>query len=203
MPIIYSRVISEPGTEPISLTEAKSHLRVDHSNEDDLIDILRQAAREMVENHTNRSLITQTREITIDYFPLHLTNGWGCVPLTHGPVSSVTSVEYYDGDDVEQTLNSSLYWVDTNSGIPKIVVKNSWPSTYDKPNAITITYVAGYGAASDVPSPLRQAMLLILGHLYENRQQVIVSGSPTAALEIPFGASALMSTYVLEQSVVY
>ena len=199
MPIIYSNVTSAPAVEPVTLVEAKLHLRVDHTTDDDLIDILRKAAREIVELHTNRSLITQTRVIKLDNFPYFDT-----IKLTYGPVSSLTSITYDDSDDVNQTLSSGDYWTDFTSGIARVVVKNSWPTTYDKPNAVQITYVAGYGAAgSNIPQALKQAMLLILGHLYENRQQVIVSGSPTGALEIPFGASVLMNTYVLEQSVVY
>lgn len=201
MPIIYSKVSVEPAAEPITTTEAKLHLRVDHTNDDTLIAILIKAARETVENHTNRSLITQTRVIKLDNFP------WGdTLRLTHGPVTSLTSIKY-DSDSDENsdtTLSSSLYWTDLDSDIARVVIKDSWPSTYDKPNAVRITYDAGYGSAgSNIPQPLKQAMLLILAHLYENRQQVIVSGSPTGALEIPFGASVLMSPYVLEQSVIY
>jgi uncharacterized phiE125 gp8 family phage protein len=199
MPIIYSKVTVDPAVEPVTLVEAKSHLRVDHTDEDDLISILIQVAREMVEKHTNRSLITQTRVIKLDGFP------WGdTLRLTDGPVSSITSIYYDDDADANTLLASSLYWTDLDSNIPRVRVKSSFPSTYDKPNAVQITYVAGYGAdGSYVPQPLKQAMLLILGHLYENRQQVIVSGSTSGALEIPFGANALMSPYILEQSVVY
>lgn len=199
MPIIYSKVTSEPASEPISSSEAKLHLRVDHSSDDTLIGVLIKAAREIVESHTNRSLITQTRVIKLDNFPCFDT-----IRLTHGPVQSVTSIAYSDEDDASQTLSSSLYWTDLDSNIPRIVVKNSWPGTYDKPNAVTITYVSGYGDDStDVPAPLRQAMLLILSHLYENRSNVIVSGTAIGAIEIPFGAMVLMNPYVLEQSVVY
>lgn len=198
MPIVYSNVTDGPDVEPISQDEAKLHLRVDHSADDDLIDILIQAARETVEAHTNRSLITQTRVIKLDNFP------FGVLKLTHGPVQSLTSIDYTDSDEANQTLDSDEYWKDLDSNIPRIKAKTSWPATFDKPNAVTITYVAGYGdAGTDVPAKLRQAMLLIIGHLYENRQQVIVSGTAVGAIEIPFGASVLMSPYVLEQSVVY
>lgn len=199
MPIVYSKVTSEPAVEPISPTEAKLHLRVDHSADDSLIGILIQTAREIVEAHTNRSLITQTRVIKLDNFPC-----LGTIRLTHGPVQSLTSITYYDQDDVSRTLASSDYWEDFDSNISRVVVKTSWPATEDKPNAVTITYVAGYGDDSDsVPAAIKQAMLLILAHLYENRQQVIVSGTAIGALEIPFGSTVLLSPYVLEQSVVY
>ena len=199
MPIIYSNVTSEPAVEPISLVEAKLDLKVDHTDENDLIDILRQVSREMVEQRTGRSLITQTRVIKLDYFP------GSTITLTHGPVQSVTHIKYYavDGDPLI-TVDASDYWVDIASGIARIIVKDSWPSTEDMPGAVIITYVAGYGnAGSDVPAPLREACFMILGHLYENRQSVVMSGSPTAVVEVPMGAEYLMSNYIVEQDVVY
>lgn len=199
MPIIYSNVTSEPAVEPISLVEAKLDLKVDHTDENDLIDILRQVAREMVEQRTGRSLITQSRTIKMDYFPRS-----GVIVLPHGPLQSVTSIKYYDADEVLQTMSASLYWVDTSSGLPRIVIKDSWPSTYDMPNAVIIVYVCGYGTAgSDVPAPLRKACFMILAHLYENRQAVVMSGSPTAIVEVPMGAEYLMSNYILEQDITY
>lgn len=199
MPIIYSNVTTEPAAEAVTLTEAKAFLKIDTSDENDLITILSQAAREMVEIRIGRSLITQTRTIKMDYFPKTDT-----ILLPNGPVQSVTSVKYYDEDEALQTLSASDYWVDITSGISRIVVKDSWPSIYDMPNAVVIVYVCGYGASSTyVPKPLKQAIYLIMAHLYENRQNVIVSGSSTGVLEIPMGAEYLMSNYILEQDVTY
>lgn len=192
MRIKYSKVTSAPATEPIALQDAKIHLKVDGSEEDDLITIFIQSAREMVEQFTNRSLITQTRTLKLDYFPCNES-----ITLTNGPVSAITSIHYYDEDETSTPLPSDDYWTDLSSDIPRITIKESWPSTKDMPNAVTIVYVCGYGSASNVPAPLRSALLLILGHLYENRQQVI-SGQ---AMEIPFGAQALMSSYVIDQYV--
>ena len=194
MPIIYSKVTSAPSVEPVTSTEAKLHLRVDHTTDDTLIAILIQAARETVEQHTNRSLITQTRTIKMDRFPFSDT-----ISLPNAPLSSVTSVKYYDTSEVQQTLSNTLYWVDSTSNIPRIIIKDSWPSIYDMPNAVEIVYITGYGAAgSNVPQPLKQAMLLIIGHLYENREQV-----GDIKHELPFGADLLIAPYVLEQSMVY
>lgn len=199
MPILYSKVTTEPSSEPIAVSEAKQHLHVDHTEEDQLIRLLIQAARETVEQHTNRSLITQSRTIKLDYFPRWITpEGWGQITLPYAPVSSVTSISYYDENEDSQTLDPSLYWVDLHSNIPRIIVKNSWPSTYTMPNAITIVYVAGYGSELSVPRPLMSAMYLILGHLYENREQV-----GDIRHELPFGAERLMAPYVLEHPVKY
>lgn len=198
MPIIYSKVSSEPAAEPVTLAEAKIHLRVDNDDENSLITILIQAARELVEQRTGRSLINQTRVIKMDWFPDSDT-----IYLTNGPVSSVTTVKYYI-DEVLTTLDSAEYWTDFSSDIARIVVVDSWPTTDDRPNSVEITYVSGYGATSStVPKPLKQAIYLILGHLYENRQQVIVGTGGISVAEIPYGAEMLMSSYVLEQSVYY
>jgi len=199
MPIIYSNVTTEPSNEAVLLAEAKSFLKIDSDDENDLITILSQAAREMVEIRTGRSLITQTRTIKMDYFPQSDT-----ILLPNGPVVSVSSVKYYDEDEVLQTMSAADYWVDITSGISRIVAKDSWPSVYDMPNAVVIVYVCGYGASSsNVPKPLKQAIYLIMAHLYENRQNVIVSGSSTGVLEIPMGAEYLMSNYIIEQVVTY
>ena len=199
MPIIYSNVTTEPSNEAVLLAEAKSFLKIDSDDENDLITILSQAAREMVEMRTGRSLITQTRTIKMDYFPMTDT-----ILLPNGPVASVSSVKYYDEDEVLQTMSATDYWVDITSGISRIVVKDNWPSTEDMPNAVVIVYVCGYGASSSyVPKPLKQAIYLIMAHLYENRQNVIVSGSSTGVLEIPMGAEYLMSNYIIEQVVTY
>lgn len=174
-------------------------LKIDSTDEDNLLTILIKASRETVEMRTGRSLITQTRVMKMDYFPCT-----DIIRIPNGPVQSITHVKYYDQDEVLQTLDSGDYWVDTDSDIARVIVKDSWPSTEDMPNAVIITYVCGYGAAgSNVPAPLRKAMLFILGHMYENRQNVIVSGSSTGVLEIPMGAEYLMSNYILEQEVYY
>lgn len=199
MPIIYSKVTSDPAAEPVLLAEAKLHLRVENDEENALISILSQAAREMIEQRLGRSLITQTRTIKMDYFPLCSDT----ILLPYGPVQSVTSVKHYI-DDVEETISNTLYTVDTNSDIARLVIDDSWPSVDDGINMVTIVYVCGYGASSSyVPKPIKQAIYMLIAHLYENRQAVIVSGSPTAVIEMPMGVEYLISPYILEQSVMY
>lgn len=194
--IAYSKVTTDPGSEPLVLADVKTRLRIDNDTENTDLTFMIQAAREVVEQRTNRSLITQSRTMKMDYFPCSDT-----IRLLNGPIQSVTSVKYYNDSEVLTTMSSSDYWVDLNGD--RLVIKNSWPSTYEMPNAVEILYVAGYGAASDVPAPLKNAMYMIIAHMYENRQAVVMSGSPTAVIEVPMGAEYLMSSYVLEQSVVY
>ena len=202
--IAYSKVIYAATADPISLQEAKTHLRVDHDDEDALINILKQAATEMAELHTGRSFCTQTRVMKFDNFPS------GDICIQNGPLISISGTDtasspntlgitYYDDDEVLQTLSASEYWVDSSSNIARIIFKDSWPSTYDMPNAVIVTYTAGYGDPITVPGAIRQAILLILGHLYENRESVSVE----QMYEMPFGSKALLGQYVVEQSVIY
>jgi uncharacterized phiE125 gp8 family phage protein len=197
----YSKVIDGPAAEIMSLSEAKLHLKVDGTDEDALITLLIQASREMVEEFCNRSLITQQREIRLDYFP----NCPG-IELTYGvvqggadgddPVEGEVEITYSDENDDPQTFSTDDYWLDSTSDIARIVTKDSWPQTYYKPNAVSIKYWAGYGDTSvDVPGALIAAAKLILAHLYENRQEVSVGSLE----QIPFGAYTLMNPYRIFQ----
>lgn len=187
--IMYSRVTEEPSVEPIDRDAiADLQLKVDYSIDDALIDIKITAARQHVERVTGLSLITQTREIKLDYFPLEIT-------LSNGPVQADSVViTYFDGDDVEQTLDSDEYWIDTHSRIARIVPKNTWPTTKCRPGAVTVEYYAGFGdVGSDVPAPLREACLSVLGWMYTNRDQPVPD-------DFIF---PLVSNYVVVQDVSY
>lgn len=194
-----SVVVTPPSVEPIDRDDiANLNLKLDgDTTEDDLLDIWIQAAREGIEERTGRSLITQSRQIKLDYFPR-----CNFIELLYGPVQSGSVVvKYFDESEVEQTLSSSDYWVDYGD-ITRIVIKNSWPSTKsERPGSVSIDYDAGYGdAASDVPSRLRSACLMRLGHLYENRQSVVLG---TSASEVPLGEDDLIQPYILTQDVNY
>lgn len=193
MNIKYSIVTVPPVLEPIEInSQAKVDLKINVSDtdEDGILDLLIVAAREIIEERTGRSFITQTRVIKLDYFP-------GEIELSHGPVqSSGIIVTYQDAADATQTVSSSDYWVDTHSPIARIIPKNSWPSTLDRPNAITIQYVAGYGSnAVDVPYTLRKAIMFMVAHMYEHKSTV----SPVQMYEIPENVNELISTFVITQ----
>ena len=115
--------------------------------------------------------------------------------LPRPPIQSVTSIEYIDSSGATVTLDSEEYRVDTNSEPARITEAwgKSWPAVRDVINSVIITSDAGYGDnASDVPDDLRHAIKLMLGHLYENREQVTVEGVPR---DIPRGLQALISPY--------
>ncbi len=162
-----TQVVIQPATEPVSLAEAKAHLRVTSSDEDALISALIVAAREAAEHETGRSLITQTREKTLDVFP-------EAIRLDYPPVQSITSIKFLDENGDEQTLSASSYKLDNASdSCPawiKIATGRAWPSTYPEINAVRVRYVAGWASAAEVPQSIKQWMLLNIGHWYENRE---------------------------------
>lgn len=183
-----------PASEPITTAEAKSHLRVDISDDDTLIDSLVTAARVHVENITRRQLITATWVESFDCFP---DNRYCPIYLSKPPLASVSSIEYVDTDGNTTTWSSSNYRVDTASQPGRITpaYNEDWPTDVrDVTNAVSITYVAGYGSATDVPGPIRSAILLLVAHWYENREAVVIGAT---VKELPIAVDHLLSDYLM------
>ena len=166
-----------PTVEPITATEAKLHCRVDISTDDSLIAALIVAARQYCEYYTGRAFVTRTLRADICYF-------YDQTRLPHKPIQSISSVKYYNtaSPSVLTTLDSGVYAL-----VRDMVVRNdgqTWPSVYPRLDAIEITYVAGYESTSSpldyaaaVPDAIKQAMYLVIGDLYENREgQVLYPG---------------------------
>jgi uncharacterized phiE125 gp8 family phage protein len=138
--------VTAPALEPVTLAETKTHLRVDDFSEDELIDSLRVAAREFVENFTSRKLITQTWDLKLDAFPVRVPR----VAVCAGDVGHVDHL--LDTAGVSQTWSSANYTVDAPSGpfaMPGRITPAYgvvWPSTQNVINAVTVRFVVGYGA---------------------------------------------------------
>lgn len=187
-------LVTAPVVEPVTLSEAKTHLRVDVTDDDALITALITTAREHIERHCRPrvAMITQTWRYIADDWPAGDT-----LELRPYPVQSVTSISYTDADGATATYAASNYLVDTASkpGRLRLKTASTWPSvTLQELNGLTVEFVAGYGDNSlAVPQPLRQAILLLLGHWYENRELSITTGAVPA--ELPFAVSALMGPW--------
>jgi len=174
-------VTAPPQLEPISLSEARLHLRIDSDNtaDDALIAVLITAAREQAEHETGRRLITQTREMTLDAFPcsgeairLHTD----CVKA-----QSIESITYLDTSSVWQTMSADDYGIDPHS-LPGYVFEAedaNWPlDVSDSANAVRVKVVCGYGdAATDVPDAVRQWMLMQIGAMYAQRESIVLGMS--------------------------
>ena len=170
------QLTSAPEEEPLSLPEAKAHLRVDHTDEDDEITSLISLARRKIEHDAMIQLVTATWKLYRDRFPTrHWQHSPRVIELTKPPIQSVTSLEYYDPAGDLQTFDPANYYTDLISRPGRITLKNGlvWPTLeIARPNAVIITFVAGYGAAVDVPEEAKHAMRLLVGHWYEHREAV-------------------------------
>lgn len=206
------KLITAPTNPVLTTSEAKAHLRVSSSAEDTLIDSMVLAATKLVEYETGRRLITQTWEKIIDGIPLiypkssdwwegtrdgalsDLRSEADFISLDLAPVASITTVTSYDTANSSAVWDSSNYFLDAYKE-PARLVKNlgsSWPTSLRARAAIIVRFVAGYGSnGSDVPDDLRQAVRLILAHLYERR------GDSEDSIKIPSTASFLMEPYRL------
>jgi len=174
----YVTEVTAPTYEPVSLAEAKAHLRVDIPDEDILISALIVAARQRCELYTNRAFVQRTLRADIDYFADEI-----CLP--YAPIVSITHIKYYTAasPSVLTTLSSGVYYLSRGR-----VLRNygqNWEPTDSREGAVQITYVAGYASTSspqyppsDVPQAVKQAMCLYIGDMYENREaQVLYPGA--------------------------
>jgi uncharacterized phiE125 gp8 family phage protein len=176
------RVSVQPTVEPVSVAELKEHGRIDHGHEDERLAGLIKTARMMVEKDTRRKLCTQTVVLNLDYLPTYI------VPEVL-PIQSITSIQYYDANNTLQTLASATYEADLYA--EPILIRpafgQTWPTTYDRFNAVAVTMQAGYGAASAVPEDAKQAILLLASHWVENREAVL-SGTISKEIELSYTA---------------
>lgn len=188
---MWLNLTSAPATTPVSLAEAKAHLRVLHANDDATITALIDAATAHLDGRhgiLSRALVTQSWEFRLSGFPWCST-----IELPLAPLQSVASVKYIDAAGAEQTLAVDQYVVDsaTYKGQVRLGYGLSWPATRSEEHAVRVIFTAGFGAAAAVPKPIKQAILLIVGHLYVNRETV----SELSLKEVPMAAKYLLAPY--------
>lgn len=179
-----------PATTPVSLVEAKAHLRVDASDEDTLITALIEAATAHVERVFGLALITQGWTIVRDAWP----ESW-LLELPLSPIQTVTTVTSFDTAGTGSVFDATHYFADTASRPPRLVLHGSapWPKPGRCANGIEIAVTAGFGdLGSDVPQPVRQALLLLIAHWYERREPVVLGAGP---LEVPGMVASLLTPY--------
>lgn len=167
-------LVTAPTTTPITLTEAKAHLRVDFADDDTLITTLLSVATSRFDGPTGllgRALMPQTWDMFFDGFP-----SCSYIKFPMPPLTSVTGVFYTDPSlGTEQTFASTNYEVDTYSKPGRLTLISTavWPITKDKTNSIRVRFVAGYADAASVPAPIKAAMLLTIADLYEARETFV------------------------------
>lgn len=182
-----------PAVEPVTLTEAKAHLRVDTSDDDAYIGTLITAARQWVEEYLDRTLVNTQWTMRLDAFPFEIE--LPRPPISAAGITTAVAVTYTLGDDSTTTLSTSSYRVDRMStpGVVRQLRNGTWPANLDDYNAVSVTWWAGYGASgASVPAAIRHAILMLCSHWYENRNTVLV-GSISKSLE--FAVESLLSSH--------
>lgn len=208
-----SKIVTLPDTEPVSLVQAKLHLRVDTTADDLLISSLIVAARQYAEQVTWRALVTQTWTAVFDRFPAPRIGAsvsswtgpqWGVMPgpitmagidgktgyefyLPKPPLVTVDSLKYIDTDGVQQTLAADQYIVDSTSEPGRVTPAYglTWPATRDQINAVELTFTCGYGTDASVPEGIKRWMLLRIGAMYDQRGEITAERGVTPT-SLPF-----------------
>lgn len=184
--MIKYAVTTAPTAEPISLADTKVHLRTvtgDTSEDSAIITPLIQAAREYCENITGRALASQA----VKAYP----ENWGPWRLPRPPLITVASIKYYDKDGTEHTLAAADYQVDAVDG--RIDILKEPIVTLRDLNPIVVEYTCGYATGNAIPAAMRQAMLLLIGHWYTNREAVMTGA--TTSVEVDLTTRALLRQY--------
>lgn len=141
----------------------------------------------------NSSSWNQTSAFSL--FPNTLRRDLNVIYLERSPLISVDAVKYYDATETLQTLSSANYYALTNCQPGAVALKStaSWPDLYDRPDAVQIQFTAGHGTiASSVPQTLRQAVLFLVKHYYDNRDAFVIGNG--SALELPFGVKHMLES---------
>lgn len=180
----YPASVSAPASEPVTLAQAKAHLRVDHSDDDALISSLIKAGRAHLEEACAVRFSARTN------VTFKCDNFQDLLRLPEAPVSSIASITYLDTAGVTQTLSDSVYEF-RGDGIEAVIVlkpDQTWPAKQLN-SRITVTASVGYSTA---PDAVTQALLLLIGVWYDNRASVTIGD---AASELPFSVNALISNH--------
>lgn len=190
--MIETRLKTPPAVEPVTLSDAKAHAKVEVDDDDALIATYIQAAREMVEVRSSRALIDQVWEGYLGAFPDGCGRDGFDIVLPHSPLSGVASIKYEPAAlSPVETLDPSVYRVDTAAepGRIRLAPGQSWPAAEEM--SVVIEYTAGYGdGPAKVPAALRQAILVLVADMYDNRSPV-----PTANARAQM--EALVGPYIV------
>ncbi len=182
-------IVTPPVALPVTVEELKAHLRLEGVPDFDVtLAELVQAATGQIEQRLARALVTRTLLLRLDAFP-------AVIELPVCPVRSVESIAYLDGSGTSRPLPADAFRVYGLGGEAPSVIKPAagarWPATADRPDAVSITFVAGMGNPEDVPSEIRAAIRMYAGSLFENRE----ASTPTAMIPVPEGVEDVITAH--------
>jgi len=174
----------------ITVEEAKAHCRIEHGAEDGLITSLIAAAFRHIENRTGQTFDkVDNAEMVLDALPA----GGAGIELQWTPVRAIQGLVYLDPQGGEQTLSAADLSLDVRGVYPKLYPVNEWPESKAQRASVKVSADIGY---SELPADVRAAALLIIGHLYENREAVVIG---TIATDLPMGVELLLAPYVIHR----
>lgn len=197
-------LVSAPAETPVSVAEMKDHLRISNVKSDGFLSALLAATTQHLDGRTGvlrRAVVTQTWRVDFDRFP-----AGECFELPLPPLQSVTSVQYYDTDDVLQTFAADQYRVIATDlfGRVELVSGAAWPAAVaERSDAIRVTFVAGYGAAVSVPDGIKHAIKLHVSDLFASRgdaageSKIVLSGA-RAVTPSESARAALLAPYMIK-----
>lgn len=190
------KIITDVVTEPVTLEQARQHCRINAYGsplshpDDDYLQLAISSSRNFIEEYLQRSLAEKTIEMALDSFPENE------IALELSPIKTILSVKYIDTSSVEQTLSSAIYALDDYSMPNWLLLTNNseWPQTLDSANNIKIRMTT---SDAEIPKSIYAAILLMVGHLYENRQEDVLGNTRISFNSLPMGVKNLIQSYRL------
>lgn len=193
-------LVTAPATEPVSLSDVKTFLRIDGSDDDAILTMLIASCRRMAEEYCQRSFITQTWRLVMDRFSDReiqlmpgfytaptpfLVDGYQDIQLARVPIQSVTHIKTTNSANVQSTVSSSIYTLDADNGRILLSEGQSWPTELRDRASVEVQFIAGYGNADSVPEPIKQGIM----------QHVAASYTDKVCADIPTGSMALYGPF--------
>ena len=185
--MVKVEILQQPTLEVITIDDVKAQLKIEDNEEDSLLLQYLETAINHAENYAGIHIRTRPIKFWFNDFP-------GVdLKLYASPITAITKVEYYDTSNVLTEYTLSDVDFDKFSGKIRPVFGKSWPSVYERFNSVGVEATCGY-TASTLPSPIKQAILMLVGHFYENREAT-TSRSSDASKEVEFAFKALLDPY--------
>ena len=184
-------LLEGPTSEPITQTEAKKQCEIALSDtaHDDQLDLLITAARQQWETDTDSCCLTQVWSVAIDSFP-------GVeFRLPKRPIQEIADITYYDSGNESQLLDEDIYSLNAPARTIHLNTLKDYPTTYERWDAVTVTFVAGYDNAASVPAIHKQAMRLLIGYYFENRDMLMSEAMQTIKAYESIVTRFVRSTY--------
>lgn len=182
-------VVTVPTELPVTLDEIKSQVTIDYNDHDAMLTSFLQSATQFLDGPSGilgRAIMPQV--VAQSYAGFNKT-----MRLPYGQVAAVSEIAYFDQDNVAQVITGWSLHEDTKGSYLKFASETAFPQVYERDDAVSVTYTAGWGGAASVPGPIKTAIKMLAATWYENREAVKIEGiSPS---KIPFSVESLIAPY--------